>query len=142
MMPLVVETRKQQRMWLEGVQIPWRAHAATDPRLEMQPKERSPQWSRMSGGATGRRYLCWRCAFLKDQPPVTGALLEQCLKSCSLWEAHTGSDWEGWHPVGGIPHGTEAKSDHEGSAEMKCYGLTAALIPCSLALLNGRGQWF
>ena len=28
-----------------------------------------------------------------------GAMLEQCLESCSLWEAHAGSVWEGWHPM-------------------------------------------
>ena len=26
-------------------------------------------------------------------------MLEQCLESCSLWEAHMGSDWEGRHPM-------------------------------------------
>lgn len=28
-----------------------------------------------------------------------GAVLEQCLKSCNLREAHAGSVWEGWHPL-------------------------------------------
>lgn len=37
-----------------------------------------------------------------------------------LWEVHTGSVWEGHHPVGGTAHGTWAmKSDHEGAVEMK-----------------------
>ena len=33
------------------------------------------------------------------------AVLEQCLESCSLWEDHTVSCEEGWHPMGG-DHGS------------------------------------
>ena len=51
--------------------------------------------------------------------PWYRAMLEQSLKSSSLWEAHTGSVWEGQHPMGGIPHATGAESDHEGADTTK-----------------------
>lgn len=33
--------------------------------------------------------------------PVVRSCVEQCLESCAPWGTHTGSDREGWHPVGG-----------------------------------------
>lgn len=50
------------------------------------------------------------------------AVLEQCLESHSLWDAHMGSVWEGSHVEQG-------QSDCGGAAEMKSYGLAAAPIP-------------
>ena len=50
------------------------------------------------------------------------SVLEQCLESHSLWDAHMGSVWEGSHVEQG-------QSDCGGAAEMKSYGLTAAPIP-------------
>jgi len=58
-----------------------------------------------------------------------GVTVEQCLESCSLWEAHVGSVWEGRHPMGGTPGGAEADSDHKVPVEMNCYGLTATPFP-------------
>jgi len=39
------------------------------------------------------------------------------MRSCSLWEAYTGSGPGGYHSVGGSPHEGEAKSDHERVAD-------------------------
>ena len=63
-------------------------------------------------------------------------MLEKVLEK--LWEIHTGSVWEGWHPVGGTPHGAGEQTDHEEATEMKHYGLTTAPIPCSPALFGAR----
>lgn len=52
-----------------------------------------------------------------------GVMLEPCLESYSLWEAHVRSAWEGQHPMGGTAGGAGAESDHEVLVEMKCYGL-------------------
>jgi len=49
----------------------------------------------------------------KGWDPWYIAVLEQCLVSCSLWEAQAG-----WHPMGGTPHGAGAESNCEGEAEM------------------------
>ena len=54
------------------------------------------------------------------------AMLEQCLESCSLWEAQARSACEGWYPVGGIPYRAQAESGHGQAGEMKHHGLTAA----------------
>jgi len=61
--------------------------------------------------------------------------LKQRWESCSLWEAHRESVWEGWRPVGGTPPESTAGW---GEADMKYYGLTAASIPCSPVLLEGK----
>jgi len=53
-------------------------------------------------------------------------MLEQCLESCSLWEAHTRSVLEGWHPAAGTTRWSREESDHERVAVMKHYGMTIA----------------
>lgn len=45
-------------------------------------------------------------------------MLEWCLGSCSLWEAHAGSAGEGWHPCE-----AGAEGDHGGVGETKRCGL-------------------
>ena len=45
----------------------------------------------------------WSSLLLRDGPRGTDPYLEQFLKSCCLWEAHTGSVHQGLHPVGGAP---------------------------------------
>lgn len=87
--------------------------------------ERSEQWERSSSGwglkeqpqagaaAHGEKpvlgqegwgnCLPWGCAEAVPEgwAPQYEALLEQCLESCSLWEVHVGSVWEGQHPCEG-----------------------------------------
>jgi len=75
-------------------------------------------WRGAHGGAGGLQSCSlWgtmieHCA-AKGWDPWYIAVLEQCLVSCSLWEAQAG-----WHPMGGTPHGAGAESNCEGEAEM------------------------
>ena len=66
-----------------------------EPTQKQHPTKICSLWRGAHGGAEG----------LGELPPV-GAVLEQCLKgepleqcleSCSLWEAHVGLVWEWWH---------------------------------------------
>lgn len=55
-----------------------------------------------------------------------------CGKPIQDWFRKDCTPWEG-------PHLEQRQSDHEGAAEIKHYGVTAASIPCSPALL-GEGS--
>lgn len=84
------------------------------------------------------------------------AMLEKCMKSCKLWEAHIGSVQEERHPMGGTAsHGrdlwrTGTESAHK--AVIKHYGLTTASIALchsgkeveegSLQVRGGRSSGF
>lgn len=74
--------------------------------------------------------------------PWYRAVLEQCSKCCSLWEAHAGSVREGWHPTEWMASdGRESRGeekDHGAVAEAKRYGLNRAPIPYCPALIRGR----
>ena len=80
-------------------------------------------WRGAHGGAGGLQSCSlWgtmieHCA-AKGWDPWYIAVLEQCLVSCSLWEAQAGSVQGGWHPMGGSPYGAGAESNCEGEAEM------------------------
>jgi len=50
-------------------------------------------------------------------------MLEWCLGSCSLWEAHAGSAGEGWHPCE-----AGAEGDHGGVGETKRCGLNFPVL--------------
>jgi len=67
---------------------------------EVQPTESSLLWRLMLEQHAPKGWTLWY-----------RAMLEQCLESCSLREAHTGSVWEGQHPMGGTPHEAGAESD-------------------------------
>lgn len=47
--------------------------------------------------------------------------------------------------MAGPPYGAVPEIDHEEGAQTKCYGVTAVLIPCSPAPLEGEevgeGKW-
>lgn len=63
-------------------------------RLELQPVRRIPWWGRRAGELPPMEdcagEVLEQC--LNDWPCVT----QLCLKSCSPWEAHMGTVWEGW----------------------------------------------
>ena len=71
----------------------------SSPRLELQVIERS------AGGSQGLGELLpvRTCAEVVPEGWY-GVVLEHCLKSCHLWEAHVGPVQERQHPMGQIPH--------------------------------------
>lgn len=56
------------------------------------------------------------------------------------WSRSPCAALEGWH-CEREPYGAEAESDHGGVAEMKCWGLTTAPIPCTLLRGESRRWW-
>ena len=121
-----------QWMRPEGV---WSPHRRS-PGLKLQPTERSPWWGRRVGGTHAGEIHPWGWALWYR------AMLEQCLETCSLWEACLGSLWEGWHPVRGILHGRGKRSDHEGSTATSPMIWLQPPLPFFLRSLGwGRRGW-
>lgn len=105
----------------------------SNPRLKLQPMGRSLQCSRKAGGQ------CWSGAWSVGSMvwPYFGVVLGK------PW-LHMGSFREGWHPMGKTPcWGSGRGWPWRKMAETKYYGLTAALILHSPALLErgGRKWW-
>ena len=74
--------------------------------------------------------------------PWYGAMLEQDLTSCSLWESHEETVRDRLDSVGETMCEVGVESDHEGAEEMK-NGLIIAATPCStVPFLGGEvGGW-
>ena len=85
--------------------------------------------SRFKKGNTMQQWM-----WLKKAAAHAESLQEHALsQSCSPW-------WEKTASHGRDPCGAEAESDHGGVAEMKCWELTTAPIPCTL--LRGESRWW
>ena len=89
---------------------------------EVQPTESSLLWRLMLEQHAPKGWTLWY-----------RAMLEQCLESCSLREAHTGSVWEGQHPMEGhhMKQGQKVTRD-------KALGADCNPIPHSPVPLRGR----
>lgn len=90
---------------------PWESLSSSSPRPELQPTERNQRWGRRAGDC-----CCLWGHLLEKFTPEEWVLwnrdmLEECLESCSLWEALSGSLWKGQHPLGGT-HGGGAETDN------------------------------
>jgi len=66
-------------------------------------------------------------------------MLEQFIKSCSLWEGLTLEKFmENSFPWEGLLDETGEESEEEGAAETTCDELTTTPIPCPPVLLSGK----
>ena len=108
-------------------------------RLELQPR----RGICAGAGDVGELLHATSCAGVVPEGLVSmyRPVLKQCLGSCSFWEAHAGSVWEGHNPVEENPCGEGAERDHTGAGEMKHYGLAAMSIPQCCSEGGGRREW-
>ncbi|PKU39872.1 neurexin-3-hypothetical protein [Limosa lapponica baueri] len=110
------------------------------------PWRESSRWSRLAGRTCDSvDDPHWSSLFLKDCTPWKGLMLEQMLKSFSLWKEVTLEkfmegcvSWEG--PHSGPGEECEESSPEEGVAETTCVGLTTSPIPHPPAPLRGGGR--
>lgn len=82
--------------------------------------------------------LCWQSTS-EGWTPWYWLVLEKVLEK--LWEIHTGSVWEGWHPVGGTWPWSRGRQWERRSS--RWWRLTTTTAPHSLVLLGigGRRGW-
>lgn len=93
----------------------------------------------MRAGRTAIHWdTCWSSVVLKNGPCDMNPCWSSAWRDAACWKQaynQFGMDdilWEG------LQAGAGAENDHEGEAQMKCYGLTAIPIPYSLVLLRDR----
>lgn len=84
---------------------------------------RCQSWAMSSTGCAQESELRKGETPVQQQLGERVTMLEWCLGSCSLWEAHAGSAGEGWHPCE-----AGAEGDHGGVGETKRCGLNFPVL--------------